>query len=325
MISKFSVKRPYTVFVGVIAVIVIGIVALMRMTADLLPNMNLPYVMIITTDMGASPESVEKDVTAPIEAALATTSNLKNIQSMSYNSYSTVILEYEQSSNMDATLIEIQQSLDQITGTFDDSIGTPIVMQLDPDMLPVMVAAVSVDDMDNIELSDYLETDLQPKLESIEGVASVTTTGGVTETVQVTMNQDKIDKLNDKIMKEIDDQFQDTKDDLQSSKEEVESGQDAVESGKKTLANTVSENLATLESTQIELYQTGEDLEDQKETYQDTYDTLGDTIDTLNTTYDSAKSLGDAITSLDSVIALYEFLLPQFFLDLKLKFYLHSL
>jgi len=306
MISKFSVKRPYTVFVGVIAVIVIGIVALMRMTADLLPNMNLPYVMIITTDMGASPESVEKDVTAPIEAALATTSNLKNIQSMSYNSYSTVILEYEQSSNMDATLIEIQQSLDQITGTFDDSIGTPIVMQLDPDMLPVMVAAVSVEDMDNIELSDYLETDLQPKLESIEGVASVTTTGGVTETVQVTMNQDKIDKLNDKIMKEIDDQFQDTKDDLQSSKEEVESGQDAVESGKKTLANTVSENLATLESTQIELYQTGEDLENQKETYQDTYDTLGDTIDTLNTTYDSAKSLGDAITSLDSVIALYD-------------------
>ena len=95
MISKFSVKRPYTVFVVVVAVIVVGIVALMRMTADLLPDMNLPYVVVITTDMGASPETVEKEVTAPIEASLATTSNLKNIQSMSYNSYSTVILEYE--------------------------------------------------------------------------------------------------------------------------------------------------------------------------------------------------------------------------------------
>ena len=176
MISKFSVKRPYTVFVGVIAVIVIGIVALMRMTADLLPNMNLPYVMIITTDMGASPETVEKEVTAPIEASLATTSNLKNIQSMSYNSYSTVILEYEQSSNMDATMIEIQQSLDQIEGMFGDSVGTPIVMQLNPDMLPVMVAAANVSDMDSIELTDYIESDILPQLESIEGVASVTAT-----------------------------------------------------------------------------------------------------------------------------------------------------
>ena len=103
MISKFSVKKPYTVFVVVIALIVVGIVALTRMTADLLPNMTLPYVIVITTDMGASPETIEKEITSPIESALATTSNLKNIQSVSYNSYSTVILEYEQTSNMDAT------------------------------------------------------------------------------------------------------------------------------------------------------------------------------------------------------------------------------
>ena len=72
MISKFSVKRPYTVFVVVIAVIVVGIVAMTKMTMDLLPNMTLPYVMVITTDMGASPETVEKEVTAPIEASGST-------------------------------------------------------------------------------------------------------------------------------------------------------------------------------------------------------------------------------------------------------------
>lgn len=222
MISKYSVKRPYTVFVCVIAVIVIGIVALMRMTPDLLPNMNLPYVLIITTDMGASPETVEREVTAPIEAALATTSNLKNIQSMSYNSYSTVILEYEQSANMDATLIEIQQSLDQVKGTFDEGIGTPIVMQLDPDMLPVMVAAVSVDDMSNVKLSDYVESDIIPQLESIEGVASVSSSGGITESVQIVLSQDKIDKKNKKIEKAIEDKFKDTKDELTESKESLE-------------------------------------------------------------------------------------------------------
>ncbi len=306
MISKFSVKRPYTVFVGVIAVIVIGIVALMRMTADLLPDMNLPYVIVITTDMGASPETVEKEVTAPIEASLATTSNLKNIQSMSYNSYSTVILEYEQSSNMDATMIEIQQSLDQIEGLLPDSVGTPIVMQINPDMLPVMVAAANVEDMDSIQLSDYIESDILPQLESIEGVASVSATGGITETVQVTMNQKKIDALNDKIMDEIDEQFQEARDKIASSKEEIESGQNAVDKGKDTLANSVSENLATLQTTQIELYQTEDELTTQKDTYQDTYDTLGTTIDTLNTTYDSAKTLADGIASLKSVIDLYD-------------------
>ena len=65
MISKFSVKKPYTVFVAVIAVIVIGIVAVTKMTMDLLPNMTLPYVVVITVDPGASPAEVEQKVTAP--------------------------------------------------------------------------------------------------------------------------------------------------------------------------------------------------------------------------------------------------------------------
>ena len=278
MISKFSVRRPYTVFVAVVAVIVIGVVAMMRMNADLLPDMNLPYVMIITTDMGASPEAVERDVTAPIEASLATTSNVKNIQSMSNNSYSTIIVEYEQSANMDATMIEIQQSLDQVKGTFDESIGTPIVMQLNPDMLPIMVAAANVEEMDNLQLSEYIETEILPQLESVEGVASVSATGGITETIQVTMNQKKIDKLNAKIMDEIDDKFADTKDELASNKEQIESGQQAIASGKTTLADTISENKSTLETAQQELYEKGSELETQRTTLAGTSSTLATAI-----------------------------------------------
>lgn len=81
MIPKYSVKRPYTVLVAVVLVIVLGVVSLMRMTTDLLPPMNLPYVIVVTTDVGASPEEVEKDVTSPIEAAMATTSNINNVSS----------------------------------------------------------------------------------------------------------------------------------------------------------------------------------------------------------------------------------------------------
>ena len=86
MFARFSVKKPYTVLVGVILVVVLGVVSLTRMTTDLLPDMNLPYALVITMDVGASPEEVEMDVTAPIEAAMATTSNIKNISSGSYNS-----------------------------------------------------------------------------------------------------------------------------------------------------------------------------------------------------------------------------------------------
>ncbi|MBO4592119.1 MAG: efflux RND transporter permease subunit [Eubacterium sp.] len=252
MISKYSVKRPYTVFVCVIAVIVIGVVALMRMTPDLLPDMDLPYVVVVTTDMGASPETVEREVTAPIEASLATTSNLKNIHSMSYNSYSTVVLEYEQGANMDATLIEIQQSLDQVKGKFSDDIGTPMVMQLDPDMLPVMVSAVSVDGMKDAKLTDYVESDIIPQLESIEGVASVSSSGGITESIQVVLSQDKIDKLNKKIDKTIEDKFKESRDELNENKEKLEEAlQMAQAYGAAAVgmdAETISAQLAEIES-----------------------------------------------------------------------------
>lgn len=208
MLSKFSVKRPYTVLVGVVLVIVLGVVALMRMTADLLPNMTFPYAVIVTTDIGASPETVESEVTAPIEAALATTSDLKQIQSRSYFSYSMVILEYEQSVNMDSVLIEIQQSLNQVQSTFGDTVGTPIVMQINPDMMPVYVAAVGVDGMDITALTTYVNGEIQPQLESINGVARVNAMGGVTETIRVTLDEDKVAELNKKVQAAISAQFE---------------------------------------------------------------------------------------------------------------------
>ena len=106
MFSKFSVKKPYTVLVCVVLVIVLGVVSFTKMTTDLLPDMSLPYVVVVTTDMGASPEEVEQDVTAPIEAAMATTSNIKNVSSTSNDSYSMVVLEYEQNTNMDSITVE---------------------------------------------------------------------------------------------------------------------------------------------------------------------------------------------------------------------------
>ena len=259
MISKYSVKRPYTVLVAVVLIIVLGVVSLSKMTTDLLPDMSFQYALVITTDMGASPEQVESDVTAPIESAMATTSNIKNISSISYNSYSIVTLEYEQSANMDSVVIEIQQSLDQISGQWDDSIGTPMIMKINPDMLPVLAAAVDKDGMDANELSDYVENELSPALESLEGVASVTTTGQLEESVEVTLNQDKIDALNKKIKKSIDKQFEESQKELDANKKKVENGQSSISSGSSQLSDAINQTM----DKQKELYQTEKDLNKQ--------------------------------------------------------------
>lgn len=259
MISKYSVKKPFTVLVGVILVIVLGIVSLSRMTTDLLPDMSFQYAMVVTTDMGASPEKVETDVTAPIESAMATTSNIKKVSSISYNSYSIVTLEYEQNANMDSVVIEIQQKLDQISGQWDDKVGTPMIMKINPDMMPVLAAAVDADDMDASELSDYVENELAPTIESLEGVASVNTTGQLEENVQVTMNQDKIDALNKKIRKSIDKEFDDAQGEIDSGKNKIESGKNAIDSNKDKLTSAINQAMDQKD----QLYETEEDLNKQ--------------------------------------------------------------
>lgn len=259
MISKYSVKRPYTVLVAVVLVIVLGVVSLSKMTTDLLPDMSFQYALVITTDMGASPEQVESDVTAPIESAMATTSNIKNISSISYNSYSIVTLEYEQNANMDSVVIEIQQSLDQISGQWDDSIGTPMIMKVNPDMLPVLAAAVDVDDMDAAKLSEYVENELSPAIESLEGVASVTTTGQLEEGVQVTLNQDKIDALNKKVQKSIDKQFAKSQKEIDANKKKVEDGQSSINTGSDQLTDAINQTM----DKQQELLKTEKDLKNQ--------------------------------------------------------------
>ena len=108
---KFSVKKPLTVFVAVSAVLVLGVVAYLKMTPDLMPNMNFPYVIIVTTDPGASPEAIEADVTRPVEQSMATLNKIKSVTSTSQDSVSMVVLEFEDGVNMDTISVDIQQKL----------------------------------------------------------------------------------------------------------------------------------------------------------------------------------------------------------------------
>lgn len=249
MISKYSVKKPFTVLVGVILVIVLGVVSLSRMTTDLLPDMSFQYALIITTDMGASPQEVESDVTAPIESAMATTSNIKNVSSMSYNSYSIVTCEYEQDANMDSVVIEIQQKIEQVKASWSDGIGTPTIMQINPDMLPIMMTAVDMDGKSESEITDYVENELIPAIESTEGVASVTATGELTEQIDVTLDQNKIDALNEKIHNAVLAKFDDAREKLDSADSQIKQGQSAISNA----SDQISEGVDTIKDQKTQL------------------------------------------------------------------------
>ena len=244
MLSGFSVKKPYTVVVGVVLIIILGVVSFTHMTVDLLPSMNLPYALVITGYVGASPEEVEEIVTKPVEQTVATVSNIKTVQSISSDNSSTVILEFDQTANMDSVTIEMRESLDQIKGYWPEEVSDPIIMKLNPDMMPVLIAAVSARSDDAAETSKVIEEKVLPEIESVEGVASVTTSGSIEETVEVTLNEENINQLSDEIRAELERRINEAKEALDEARQQVENGKAALDLGKEQAAS----GLASAES-----------------------------------------------------------------------------
>ena len=268
--SSFSVKKPYTVLVGVIMAIVLGIVSFMKMSADLLPSINLPYVIVMTTYVGASPETVEMVVTKPVESAMATVSNIENISSMSSENYSMVIMEFAQSANMDSVSLEIRESLDQVASYWDDSVGSPIIMKLNPDMLPVMIAAVGMEGMSNAGISEYAQNNVIPRLESIEGVASASATGLIDENVHVVIRQEKIDAINEQVFGSIDKE-------LEEAQQEINEGYSEIADGEKEIADSlveIAENEQDLADARQEIEDGKKDLADGKAELKNTKENL---------------------------------------------------
>lgn len=265
MLSKLSVKKPYTVVVAVVLVMILGYVSFTRMTTDLLPDMTLPYAIVYTTYAGASPEEVETVVTRPVEQAMATISNIEEVQSVSSENLSVVILEFAQSANMDTATIEMRESLDQITSYWEDSVGSPVIMKLNPDMMPVMVAAVEAGDMTSARLTDYVEANITPELESIEGVASVSAAGGVQEEIQVILRQEKIDALNRKIRNALDGKFEDAQEEIAEKESELAKGKQALEDGQKQLEGATSQAEQQISSGQAEMIKSELELDNRLE------------------------------------------------------------
>ena len=260
--AKFSVKRPLTVFVVVLAVVVLGIVAYLRMTPDLLPNMDFPYVIIVTADPGASPEAVEEEITRPMEQSMATLDQIKEVTSTSQNSVSMVMLEFEDGVNMDTISVDIQQKISVLQGQWNDTVGAPYVLKINPSMIPVMVAAVSREGSDVYALSDLVTDELTGKLEGVSGVASVTVSGALTRQAHVILDQEKMEALSAKLADAVKAQLKKAEGKLYAAKRQVEDGEKALSDAKRAAADGVA---GTVGDSVDEVYKNLKELYDKLE------------------------------------------------------------
>ena len=308
--AKFSVKRPLTVFVVVLAVVVLGIVAYLRMTPDLLPNMDFPYVIIVTADPGASPEAVEEEITRPMEQSMATLDQIKEVTSTSQNSVSMVMLEFEDGVNMDTISVDIQQKISVLEGQWSDMVGTPYVLKINPSMIPVMVAAVSREGSDVYALSDLVTDELTGKLEGVSGVASVTVSGALTRQAHVILDQEKMEALSAKLADAVKAQLKKAEGKLYAAKKQVEDGEKALSDAKRAaadgVAGTVGDSVDEVYKNLKELYDKLEGLDiddlvggfitDPEGTLKqlnDLLDTLKSSIEKLMKELESGKLEGD--------------------------------
>ena len=281
--EKFSVKKPLTIFVAVIAVLVLGVVAYFKMTPDLLPNMDFPYVVIVTAYPGATPEKVEAEVSKPMEQAMSTLEHIKEVSSTSSENVSMVMLEFEEAVNMDTIGVDIQQQIVTLSGSWDDMVATPYVLKINPSMLPVQVAALSMEGKDTIHLTEFMNDTLLKKLEGIPGVARITATGMIQQELHVILDQELIDKANEKVadainkkLDEAAEELQTQKEELESSKKELENGQSQLSSGADAIVqgeNKLRQEKNKLLAAQQELIAGKAALESAYETMKPLYDT----------------------------------------------------
>lgn len=273
--SKLSVKKPFTVLVGVIVAIVLGIVSMVKMQLDLLPEISLPYLLVITTYPGASPETVEAEVCKPMESALGTINGVENVYSVCNENYGIVQLEFQDDTNIDSAMVKVSSALNTLDSVLPDDCGTPSIMELSTDMMASVYLAVSKEGMSIEELSQFVRDDIQPQFERQDGIASVSAMGLVDKSIQVELNEDKVNALNDKILASLDSTFADALEQLEDAKKQLtDSGKTIQESKDKLIESQqdLADGIVDLQDAQKELdtnrgdfYQSKIDLEEGKE------------------------------------------------------------
>ena len=249
--EKFSVKKPFTVLVAVIMVLILGFVSISNMQTNLLPDVNTPYLMVVTVYPGASPERVESEVSDVMQNALGTVAGVEKVTATSAENYSLLLMQFSDDTDMNSAMVKVSNKVDQTTASLPSSCLTPSIIEYSLNMNAFMTVAVSREGSDVYDLSEFVSDTLVPYVERKGGVSSVSTNGLIEKMVQVQLSQDKIDAINEKLLEVIDVQLADARKQLESAEAQIEAGRKEYNRQFKNYSNTVSDTMMQEMSGQV--------------------------------------------------------------------------
>ena len=235
VLSRFSVKKPYIVTVAVIIILILGGVSLTKMKTDLLPDMDLPYLAVITTDPGASAEKVESEVTDVLEGSLSKVSGVSSVQSQSADNYSMIFLEFEDGADMDSAMVKASSAVNEVSSQLPETAGNPNYMEISMDMMATLYVAASYDDHDIFDTTSLVKDKAVPELERIDGVADVSTVGAAEKSVEVRLSDSKIEDINNKLLASVNSQLYDAKKSIDEGEAKLAEAESQLSSQKSAL------------------------------------------------------------------------------------------
>lgn len=191
-LSKLAVSKPTTVLIIFVILAALGIYSTAQLPVDLLPDMELPMIAVSCSYTNAGPEEVERSVTRTLESVLSSITGLKTMTSTSSTGSSMILLELNYGTNLDEATNEIRDQLDLVKNFMPEEAGSPLIIKMDPSMLPIMNFVLSGNRTAE-ELRLYAEDIVQPRLEQIDGVASVQISGGREKAIVVDIPRDRLE------------------------------------------------------------------------------------------------------------------------------------
>ncbi|WP_077620307.1 efflux RND transporter permease subunit [Bacillus sinesaloumensis] len=192
-IANFVLKNKLAVWLLTIIVTVSGIYSGTQMKTETIPDISIPFLMVMDVYPGATPEQVMEDVSMPIERAVEGLEGVKSVYSNSYSNMANIQVEYEYGEDMDEAKRALQSALDAVT--LPEGAQEPIITAISMNMMPVVALSVSSSTEDIVDLTSTVEEILLPKIEKLDGVASASITGQHIEEVQLTYNTEKMEAL----------------------------------------------------------------------------------------------------------------------------------
>ena len=249
--EKFSVKKPFTVLVAVIMVLMLGFVSISNMQTNLLPDVNTPFLMVVTVYPGASPERVESEVSDVMQNALGTVAGVESVTATSAENYSLLLMQFSDDTDMNSAMVKVSNKVDQTTASLPSSCLTPSIIEYSLNMNAFMTVAVSREGSDVYDLSEFVSDTLVPYVERKGGVSSVSANGLIEKMVQVQLSQEKIDTINAKLLEVIDVQLADARKQLESAEAQIEAGRKEYDRQFKNYNKTVSDTVMQQFSGQV--------------------------------------------------------------------------